>query len=71
MPLDMIQGYGEPVLFIDNEPSNVNMFAETCPESMVVFIETDHSPRNIEVNHIPWIRSFVQTEFLEMMIGPN
>ena len=40
------------------------MFAETCSEAMVVFIETDHSPRNIEVNHgIPWIRSFVRTEF--------
>ena len=62
--LRQIRGYGEPVLFIDNEPSNVNMFAETCPEAMVVFIETDHSPKNIEVNHgIPWIRSFSRTEF--------
>ena len=64
--LEQIRGYGEPVLFIDNEPSNVNMFAETCPKAKVVFIETDHSPRKIEVKpDIPWIRSFVRTDLWE------
>ena len=62
--LKQIKTYGNPVLFIDNEPSNINMFQQCHPDAMVVFIETDHSPRPIEVaNHIPWIRSFVHRDF--------
>ena len=62
--LAQIQTYGKPVLFIDNEPSNVNMFQKCHPDAMVVFIETDHSPKPIEVApNIPWIRSFAQRKF--------
>jgi hypothetical protein len=62
--LEEIQTYGEAVLFIDNEPSNVNMFHKCHSDAKVVFIETDHSPRKIEVDkEIPWIRSFVRRNF--------
>ena len=57
--LDHIRQLGEPVLFVDNEPSNVNAFKTECPDALTVFIETDHSPRPIEPKStIPWIRSF-------------
>jgi hypothetical protein len=64
--LQQIKKYGTPVIFIDNEPSNVNMFHQCCPDALVVFIETDHSPRQIEVDkNIPWIRSFVRRTFFD------
>lgn len=51
-----------PVLFMDNEPANVNKFRERFPDSLVVFVETDHSPRKDEPNpEIPWLRSFSRT----------
>ena len=57
--LHTIRELGEPVLFVDNEPSNVNAFKGQCPDALTVFIETDHSPRDIVPNQdIPWIRSF-------------
>ena len=57
--LQTICDLGEPVLFVDNEPSNVNAFKTHCPDALTVFIETDHSPRQVEpIQGIPWIRSF-------------
>ena len=57
--LESIRQKGEPVLFVDNEPSNVNAFKSNCPDALTVFIETDHSPRPIAPHpDIPWIRSF-------------
>ncbi len=57
--LKTIAGMGQPVLFLDNEPANVNKFRERYPESMVVFVETDHSPRPDEPHEsLPWLRSF-------------
>ena len=57
--LKTIAGMGEPVLFLDNEPANVNKFNERYPDSMVVFVETDHSPRPDEPHpSLPWLRSF-------------
>lgn len=57
--LNQIKQIGEPVLFVDNEPSNVNAFYRHCPDALTVFIETDHSPRPIEPHsELPWIRSF-------------
>jgi len=51
-----------PVLFLDNEPANVNKFRERFSESLVVFVETDHSPRKDEPQaEIPWLRSFSRT----------
>jgi hypothetical protein len=39
-----VQTWGPPVLFVDNEPSNVNLFHERHPEALTVFFESDHSP---------------------------
>ena len=59
--LGVIAGMAEPVLFLDNEPANVNKFHERYPDSMVVFVETDHSPRPDEPDaSLPWLRSFAR-----------
>ena len=53
---------GTPTLFLDNEPSNVNTFLERFPSALVVFVETDHSPKPVEPDaSIPWLRSFFPT----------
>lgn len=52
---------GPPVLFFDNEPANVNLFAARHPDALVVFVETDHSPRpDRPAAHIPWVRGFLR-----------
>lgn len=52
---------GDVVLYIDNEPANVNVFAKHHPEALVVFVETDHSPRPDEpLPGLPWLRSFLR-----------
>jgi hypothetical protein len=57
-----ISAMGRPVLFLDNEPANVNKFRERFSQSLVVFVETDHSPRKDEPQpEIPWLRSFSRT----------
>ena len=43
--MKQIRTYGDPVIFLDNEPSNVNRFQDDCPDALVVFVETDHSPK--------------------------
>ena len=45
--LRVIAEMGDPVIFLDNEPSNVNTFHERFPEAMVVFVATDHSPKPV------------------------
>lgn len=56
---------GAPALFLDNEPSNVNHFDEAHPESLVVWVETDHSPRPVEpAAHLPALRGFLRTRDL-------
>ena len=62
--LEQIKLMGEPVLFVDNEPSNVNAFDAACPDAKTVFIETDHSPRPISPHpHIPWLRSWYRLDW--------
>ena len=57
--IEEIRKLGTPALFVDNEPSNVNIFDESCPNATTVFIETDHSPRKVRPHpHIPWLRSW-------------
>lgn len=54
-----IETHGRIVLYLDNEPANVNLYRRRHPESLVVFVETDHSPREDEPDaDIPWLRSF-------------
>ena len=62
--LEQIFQLGSPLLFIDNEPSNVNAFHEACPEAYTVVIESDHSPKPIAPHRsIPWIRSFYRSHW--------
>lgn len=57
--LKVIAGMGKPVLFLDNEPANVNKFHDRYPAADVIFVETDHSPRPDEPDQsLPWLRSF-------------
>lgn len=51
---------GRPVIALDNEPSNVNHLAEAAPEALVVWVETDHSPRPVApLPHLPGLRGFL------------
>ena len=55
-----IHTLGEPVLFLDNEPSNVNAFADDCPDALVVHLKTDHSPRPVRpYAHLPSLFGFL------------
>lgn len=58
--LEIVAALGHVVLYLDNEPSNVNLFRRRHPEALVVFVETDHSPKPVEPDPaIPWLRSFL------------
>jgi phosphoglycolate phosphatase-like HAD superfamily hydrolase len=58
--LAAISELGRVVLYLDNEPANVNVFTRVHPEALVVFVETDHSPRPDEPDpRLPWLRSFL------------
>lgn len=53
--------WGPPRVFFDNEPANVNLFAAAHPEALVVFVETDHSPRPDQpAPGLPWVRGFLR-----------
>lgn len=61
---------GRPVLLVDNEPGNVNIFQESFPEALVVWVETDHSPRPISpLPRIPGIRSWMRTTDPGAVVG--
>ena len=56
----LVRSLGHPVLAIDNEPANVNVFADVFPEALVIWIDTDHSPLPITPNpDLPRIRGFL------------
>jgi hypothetical protein len=58
--LEEIAALGKAVIFLDNEPANVNLFHARHPDALVVFVETDHSPKPIQaVASLPRIRSFL------------
>lgn len=50
---------GKVIASFDNEPKNVNLFKETFPGAIIVFVETNHSPKAVPVAAgIPWIKSW-------------
>ena len=62
--LEEIGLLGVPKLFVDNEPSNCNRFVHCCPDALVLFFETDHSPRPDEPrSDLHWLRSFFRREW--------
>jgi beta-phosphoglucomutase-like phosphatase (HAD superfamily) len=57
--LETVSRLGHVALYLDNEPANVNMYRARHPHALVVFVETDHSPRPTTPDvEIPWLRSF-------------
>lgn len=59
--LEGIEALGHVALYLDNEPANVNLFRRRHPHALVVFVETDHSPRpDTPDPGIPWLRSFLR-----------
>lgn len=57
-----ISTLGDPKLFLDNEPSNINLFHDSFPVATVVFVATDHSDKPVEPHpDIPWLQSFLRT----------
>ncbi len=58
--METIGRLGEVAIYLDNEPANVNLFRDRHPDALVVFVETDHSPKPVEpAAGIPWLRSFL------------
>jgi len=56
---------GRPVLFLDNEPRNVNLYRERFPEALTVFLATDHSPEpDLPHADIPQITGFLRSSDL-------
>jgi len=52
--------FARPVFFLDNEPTHVNLFRDRFPDALVVWMETDHSPRKEQPHlDIPVLRSFL------------
>ena len=57
-----IELLGTPVLFVDNEPVNVNLFHARRPGALTVWVQSDHSPRPVGAHaDIPGIRGFLRT----------
>ncbi len=58
--METLAAYGQVRIYLDNEPSNVNLYKKYHADALVVFVETDHSPRPVEpLSSIPWLRSFL------------
>ncbi len=50
---------GTIVASFDNEPKNVNLFKKSFPGAIVMFLETNHSPKAVPVEAgIPWFKSW-------------
>ena len=55
-----IRTLGALVAGFENEPINVNAFADEWPEGQMVFLDTDHSNKpDVPKPHIPWVRDFI------------
>jgi beta-phosphoglucomutase-like phosphatase (HAD superfamily) len=50
-----VDAFGPVVLAFDNEPAHVNAYARAWPEALAVHLDTDHSPRPVEV--LAWVPS--------------
>jgi hypothetical protein len=54
-----VDASGPVVLAFDNEPSHVNAYARAWPGALAVHVDTDHSPRPVEVlASVPSIADF-------------
>jgi hypothetical protein len=56
---EAVEVFGPPVAAFDNEPAHVNAYARAWPGAYAVHVDTDHSPRPIEVlPSVPSIADF-------------
>jgi beta-phosphoglucomutase-like phosphatase (HAD superfamily) len=56
---EAVEGLGPVALAFDNEPAHVNAYARAWPAALAVHLDTDHSPRPVEVlAAIPSIADF-------------
>ncbi len=54
-----VASLGPVVAAFDNEPAHVNGYAMAWPDALCVHLDTDHSPRPIEVlPHVPSVEDF-------------
>jgi hypothetical protein len=54
-----VDGLGRVAVAFDNEPTHVNAYARAWPGAIVIHLDTDHSPRPVEVlPGIPSIADF-------------
>lgn len=61
--IEALRAAGEVVGIFENEPANVNLFHETFPEAIPVFLKTIHSPKAPQVlPHIPQVTHFLLEE---------
>ncbi len=59
--IEHIARVGEVIVYLDNEPANVNVFKRHHPDALVVFVDTDHSPRPDRPHpSLPWLRTFLR-----------
>jgi hypothetical protein len=45
----VVEGFGPPAVAFDNEPAHVNAYARAWPGAYAVHVDTDHSPRPVDV----------------------
>jgi beta-phosphoglucomutase-like phosphatase (HAD superfamily) len=56
---EAVDGLGRVALAFDNEPAHVNAYARAWPGALAIHLDTDHSPRPVEVlPDIPSIADF-------------
>lgn len=56
---DAVDDLGPVVLAFDNEPAHVNAYARAWPRALAIHLDTDHSPRPVQVlPEIPSIADF-------------
>ncbi len=56
---EAVDGVGRVAIAFDNEPAHVNAYARAWPRALAIHLDTDHSPRPVEVlPAIPSIADF-------------
>ncbi len=56
---EAVDGLGRVAIAFDNEPTHVNAYARAWPRALAIHLDTDHSPRPVEVlPGIPSIADF-------------
>ncbi|OVE82683.1 hypothetical protein BVY03_00290 [bacterium K02(2017)] len=58
--INKVKNLGTVIAVFDNEPSHINKYAENFPQSTVVWVDTDHSPKKIKpLASLPVVQGFI------------